>query len=217
MMMNAFKNFTNYFDKKKLNRILRLNCDDSCEITAKFKGVEYFIVCNSMQYCILCALNNQSQSTYGDLINTIIGGNEEWLQISLRGMCQRPYNLIIKENMKSPDFELKEMLTLNEQYSNPKLRISVQPRKPDEAITESCPTIQKHRDKQMDACIVKIMKMLKTITYNDLVAKIYPLITQFPVEISHIKRRIEYLIGGEYMKRGKDNKEFIYISQNSTL
>ena len=62
----------------------------------------------------------------------------------------------------------------------------------------------------MNCCIVRILKASRTIAYNELMLKIPYQIRLFPVEITHIKKRIEALISKEYMKRkGKDTFEYI--------
>uniref|UniRef100_A0A1B6INR6 Cullin neddylation domain-containing protein n=1 Tax=Homalodisca liturata TaxID=320908 RepID=A0A1B6INR6_9HEMI len=60
------------------------------------------------------------------------------------------------------------------------------------------------RQYQIDAAIVRIMKMRKTLTHNLLITELYNQL-KFPVKPADLKKRIESLIDRDYMERDKDN------------
>ncbi|ETE62228.1 Cullin-4B, partial [Ophiophagus hannah] len=68
------------------------------------------------------------------------------------------------------------------------------------------------RQYQIDAAIVRIMKMRKTLTHNLLVSEVYNQL-KFPVKPADLKKRIESLIDRDYMERDKENpNQYNYIA-----
>ena len=60
------------------------------------------------------------------------------------------------------------------------------------------------RQYQIDAAIVRIMKMRKSLTHN---------LLKFPVKPPDLKKRIESLIDRDYMERDKDNpNQYNYVA-----
>nr|CAH0101883.1 unnamed protein product [Daphnia galeata] len=68
------------------------------------------------------------------------------------------------------------------------------------------------RQYQIDAAIVRIMKMRKTLTHNLLITELYNQLN-FPVKPADLKKRIESLIDRDYMERDKDNpNQYNYVA-----
>ncbi|XP_066169858.1 cullin-4A isoform X5 [Sylvia atricapilla] len=68
------------------------------------------------------------------------------------------------------------------------------------------------RQYQIDAAIVRIMKMRKTLGHNLLVSELYNQL-KFPVKPGDLKKRIESLIDRDYMERDKDNpNQYHYVA-----
>uniref|UniRef100_A0A8C7C1M3 Cullin-4B n=1 Tax=Neovison vison TaxID=452646 RepID=A0A8C7C1M3_NEOVI len=68
------------------------------------------------------------------------------------------------------------------------------------------------RQYQIDAAIVRIMKMRKTLSHNLLVSEVYNQL-KFPVKPADLKKRIESLIDRDYMERDKENpNQYNYIA-----
>lgn len=59
------------------------------------------------------------------------------------------------------------------------------------------------RQYQIDAAIVRIMKMRKTLSHNLLLSELFNQL-KFPVKPADLKKRIESLIDRDYMERDKD-------------
>ncbi|XP_067949254.1 cullin-4B-like [Watersipora subatra] len=62
---------------------------------------------------------------------------------------------------------------------------------------------------QVDAAIVRIMKMRKTLSHTQLIRELFEQL-KFPVQAQDLKKRIESLIERDYMERDNDNTN-IYI------
>ena len=68
------------------------------------------------------------------------------------------------------------------------------------------------RQYQIDAAIVRIMKMRKTLSHNLLLTELYNQL-KFPVKPPDLKKRIESLIDRDYMERDKDNpNQYNYVA-----
>ncbi len=64
----------------------------------------------------------------------------------------------------------------------------------------------------IDAAIVRIMKMRKTLSHNLLLSELYQQL-KFPVKPPDLKKRIESLIDRDYMERDKDNaNQYNYVA-----
>ena len=65
---------------------------------------------------------------------------------------------------------------------------------------------------QIDAAIVRIMKMRKSSTHNLLITELYNQL-KFPVKPPDLKKRIESLIDRDYMERDKENpNQYNYVA-----
>lgn len=68
------------------------------------------------------------------------------------------------------------------------------------------------RQYQIDAAIVRIMKMRKTLSHNLLLTELYNQL-KFPVKPPDLKKRIESLIDRDYVERDKDNSnQYNYVA-----
>ena len=68
------------------------------------------------------------------------------------------------------------------------------------------------RQYQIDAAIVRIMKMRKTLSHTILLTELYNQL-KFPVKPPDLKKRIESLIDRDYMERDKDNpNQYNYVA-----
>ncbi len=68
------------------------------------------------------------------------------------------------------------------------------------------------RQYQIDAAIVRVMKMRKTLSHALLLSELYTQL-RFPVKPQDLKKRIESLIDRDYMERDKDNpNQYNYVA-----
>ena len=78
-------------------------------------------------------------------------------------------------------------------------------------------SVQKSRDHEIDAAIVRIMKARKSVKYQILVSEVIRLIEdvskRFRPQPSQIKMRLEDLVDKEYIRRDDDDHEvFVYVA-----
>lgn len=84
-----------------------------------------------------------------------------------------------------------------------------------ETVEEQVSTTERvfqDRQYQIDAAVVRIMKMRKTLSHNLLVSELYNQL-KFPVKPGDLKKRIESLIDRDYMERDKETpNQYHYVA-----
>lgn len=122
---------------------------------------------------------------------------------------------VLHKNPKSKDVEDKDKFSFNDEFSHKLFRIKINQIQMKETQEENVNTTERvfqDRQYQVDAAIVRIMKMRKTLTHNQLIAELYNQL-KFPVQSTDLKKRIESLIDRDYMERDKENpKQYHYIA-----
>lgn len=103
----------------------------------------------------------------------------------------------------------------NTQFSHPLCYIKINQVQLKETNEEQKATEERvfqDRQYQIDAAIVRIMKMRKTLSHNLLLTELYNQL-KFPVKPPDLKKRIESLIDRDYVERDKDNsQQYNYVA-----
>ncbi|KAM9795205.1 LOW QUALITY PROTEIN: cullin-4B [Neosynchiropus ocellatus] len=116
---------------------------------------------------------------------------------------------------KSKDVEDGDKFSCNEEFKHKLFRIKINQIQMKETVEEQASTTERvfqDRQYQIDAAIVRIMKMRKTLTHNLLMSEVYNQL-KFPVKPADLKKRIESLIDRDYMERDKENaNQYNYVA-----
>uniref|UniRef100_A0A8C1S598 Cullin-4B n=1 Tax=Cyprinus carpio TaxID=7962 RepID=A0A8C1S598_CYPCA len=116
---------------------------------------------------------------------------------------------------KSKDVEDGDKFSCNDDFKHKLFRIKINQIQMKETVEEQASTTERvfqDRQYQIDAAIVRIMKMRKTLSHNLLVSEVYNQL-KFPVKPADLKKRIESLIDRDYMERDKDNpNQYNYVA-----
>ncbi|XP_055374135.1 cullin-4B isoform X2 [Condylostylus longicornis] len=122
---------------------------------------------------------------------------------------------VITKIPKSREVEDKDQFQFNNEFTNKLFRIKINQIQMKETTEEQKATeerVYQDRQYQIDAAIVRIMKMRKTLSHNLLISELYNQLT-FPVKPADLKKRIESLIDRDYMERDKDNQnQYNYVA-----
>uniref|UniRef100_A0A8C5LS28 Cullin family profile domain-containing protein n=1 Tax=Leptobrachium leishanense TaxID=445787 RepID=A0A8C5LS28_9ANUR len=120
---------------------------------------------------------------------------------------------VLNKMPKSKDVEDGDKFTFNADFKHKLYRIKINQIQMKETVEEQVNTrVFQDRQYQIDAAIVRIMKMRKTLTRNLLVSELYNQL-KFPVKPGDLKKRIESLIDRDYMERDKENsKQYHYLA-----
>ncbi|XP_059613495.1 cullin-4A [Phlebotomus argentipes] len=122
---------------------------------------------------------------------------------------------VITKIPKGREIEDGDKFQFNNEFTNKLFRIKINQIQMKETTEEQKATeerVYQDRQYQIDAAIVRIMKMRKTLSHNLLISELYKQLT-FPVKPADLKKRIESLIDRDYMERDKDNQnQYNYVA-----
>lgn len=116
---------------------------------------------------------------------------------------------------KSREVEDNDKFKFNNEFTAKLFRIkinSIQMKETNEEQKATEERVYQDRQYQIDAAVVRIMKMRKTLSHNLLISELYKQLS-FPVKPADLKKRIESLIDRDYMERDKDNQnQYNYVA-----
>lgn len=116
---------------------------------------------------------------------------------------------VIQKVPRGKDVLPEDRFVFNEEFSHQLYRIKINQIQMKETADEHKETEERvfqDRQYQIDAAIVRIMKMRKSLTHNLLISELYQQLNgQFQVKPVDLKKRIESLIDRDYMERDKNN------------
>lgn len=122
---------------------------------------------------------------------------------------------VLQKNPRGRDVADNDRFVFNADFTNKLFRIKINQIQMKETNEEQKATeerVYQDRQYQIDAAIVRIMKMRKTLTHNLLISELYNQL-KFPVKPADLKKRIESLIDRDYMERDKDNaNQYNYVA-----
>jgi len=122
---------------------------------------------------------------------------------------------VLQKNPRGKDVNDGDKFFYNKDFTNKLKRIKINQIQLKETTEEQQATEERvfqDRQYQIDAAIVRIMKMRKTLTHNLLITELYNQLN-FPVKPADLKKRIESLIDRDYMERDKDtSNQYNYVA-----
>uniref|UniRef100_A0A3P9QCF3 Cullin 4A n=1 Tax=Poecilia reticulata TaxID=8081 RepID=A0A3P9QCF3_POERE len=113
---------------------------------------------------------------------------------------------VLNKNPRGKDVEDGDRFNFNNDFKHKLFRIKINQIQMKETVEEQVSTTERvfqDRQYQIDAAVVRIMKMRKTLSHNLLVSELYNQL-KFPVKPGDLKKRIESLIDRDYMERDKE-------------
>ncbi|XP_066586611.1 cullin-4A [Prorops nasuta] len=113
---------------------------------------------------------------------------------------------VLQKNPRGRDVADNDRFIFNAEFTNKLFRIKINQIQMKETNEEQKATeerVYQDRQYQIDAAIVRTMKMRKTLTHNLLISELFNQL-KFPVKPADLKKRIESLIDRDYMERDKD-------------
>ncbi|CAF3396164.1 unnamed protein product [Rotaria sp. Silwood1] len=157
------------------------------------------------QALVLLLFNEHKDLTYKDIQEqTKIQATE--LQRTLQSLACGKIRLLNKKPM-SKDINPNDRFTLNTSFEHKLIRIKINQVQLKETPEENSSTTERvvqDRQYQIDAAIVRIMKIRKTLSHAQLISEVFSQL-KFPLSTAVVKTRIESLLEREYMKRSADN------------
>uniref|UniRef100_A0A4W3I850 Cullin-4B n=1 Tax=Callorhinchus milii TaxID=7868 RepID=A0A4W3I850_CALMI len=182
-------------------------------LKAEFKEGKKELQVSLFQTLVLLMFNEGDEFSVEE-IKTATGIEDGELKRTLQSLaCGKAR--VLNKAPKGKDVEDGDKIIFNDDFKHKLFRIKINQIQMKETVEEQTSTTERvfqDRQYQIDAAIVRIMKMRKTLSHNLLVSELYNQL-KFPVKPGDLKKRIESLIDRDYMERDKDNaNQYHYVA-----
>jgi Cullin family/Cullin protein neddylation domain len=166
--------FETYYKTKHNGRMLTWrNALAHCQLKAKFAKGNKDLVVSGFQAVVLLLFNDTPAGgslSYND-IQAASGLSDAELRRTLQSLACAKYRVLTKDP-KGREVNNTDTFTINENFSDPKMRIKInqiQLKETKEENKETHQRVAQDRVFETQAAIVRIMKSKKTITHNELI------------------------------------------------
>ncbi|KAG8586623.1 hypothetical protein GDO81_005436 [Engystomops pustulosus] len=210
-LQEIFKTF--YLGKHSGRRLQWQSTLGHAVLKAEFRQEKKELQVSLFQTLVLLMFNEGDEFSFEE-IKLATGVEDSELRRTLQSLaCGKAR--VLNKIPKSKDVEDGDKFTFNGDFKHKLYRIKINQIQMKETVEEQVTTTERvfqDRQYQIDAAIVRIMKMRKTLTHNLLVSELYNQL-KFPVKPGDLKKRIESLIDRDYMERDKENsKQYHYLA-----
>ncbi|XP_072285370.1 cullin-4B-like [Pyxicephalus adspersus] len=210
-LQEIFKTF--YLGKHSGRKLQWQSTLGQCVLKAEFIEGKKELQVSLFQTLVLLMFNEGEEFSFED-IRQATGIEDSELRRTLQSLaCGRAR--VLAKNPKSKDVDDGDKFTFNGDFRHQLFRIRINQIQMKETVEEQASTTERvfqDRQYQIDAAIVRIMKMRKTLSHNLLVSEVYNQL-KFPVKPADLKKRIESLIDRDYMERDKENpNQYNYVA-----
>ncbi|XP_037664116.1 cullin-4A-like [Choloepus didactylus] len=210
-LQEVFKTF--YLGKHSGRKLQWQTTLGHAALKAEFKeGTKEFQV-SLFQTLVLLMFNKEDEFSFEE-IKMATGIENSELRRTLQSLACGKARVLIKSS-KVKDVEDGDKFIFNGEFKHKLFRIKINQIQMKETVEEKVSTRERvfqDRQYQIDAAILRIMKMRNTLGHNLLVSELYNQL-KFPVKPGDLKKRIESLIERAYMEREKDNlNQYHYVA-----
>ncbi|XP_075691877.1 cullin-4B isoform X4 [Rhinoderma darwinii] len=210
-LQEIFKTF--YLGKHSGRKLQWQSTLGQCVLKAEFIEGRKELQVSLFQTLVLLMFNEGEEFSFED-IRQATGIEDSELRRTLQSLaCGRAR--VLTKNPRSKDVDDGDKFTFNDEFKHQLFRIRINQIQMKETVEEQASTTERvfqDRQYQIDAAIVRIMKMRKTLSHNLLVSEVYNQL-KFPVKPADLKKRIESLIDRDYMERDKENpNQYNYVA-----
>ncbi|XP_030031725.1 cullin-4A isoform X2 [Manduca sexta] len=165
------------------------------------------------QALVLLLFNDGDNLSFED-IKTATNIEEGELRRTLQSLaCGKAR--VLSKTPRGREVDDNDHFAFNADFTNKLFRIKINQIQMKETSEEQKATEERvfqDRQYQIDAAIVRVMKMRKALSHNLLISELYNQL-KFPVKPADLKKRIESLIDRDYMERDKDNpNQYNYVA-----
>ncbi|XP_070538317.1 cullin-4A-like [Ptychodera flava] len=206
--------FKNFYLSKHSGRKLQWQPNlGHCVLKASFKAGKKELQVSLFQALVLLMFNDGDNYTLEDIAQAT-GIEDGELRRTVQSLaCGKAR--VISKIPKGKDVSDGDIFTFSDDFKHKLFRIKINQIQMKETPEEQSNTQERvfqDRQYQIDAAIVRIMKMRKTLSHTLLVSELYDQL-KFPVKPADLKKRIESLIDRDYMERDKDNSnQYHYVA-----
>uniref|UniRef100_A0A452VDI9 Cullin-4B n=1 Tax=Ursus maritimus TaxID=29073 RepID=A0A452VDI9_URSMA len=193
-LQEIFKTF--YLGKHSGRKLQWQSTLGHCVLKAEFKEGKKELQVSLFQTLVLLMFNEGEEFSLEE-IKQATGIEDGELRRTLQSLACGKARVLAK-NPKGKDIEDGDKFICNDDFKHKLFRIKINQIQMKETVEEQASTTERvfqDRQYQIDAAIVRIMKMRKTLSHNLLVSEVYNQL-KFPVKPADLKKRIESLIEG---------------------
>ncbi|CAH0592819.1 unnamed protein product [Chrysodeixis includens] len=184
-----------------------------CVLRAHFTQGNKELQVSLFQALVLLLFNDGDNLTFED-IKTATNIEEGELRRTLQSLACGKARVLSKAP-RGREVRDHDHFAFNHDFTNKLFRIKINQIQMKETSEEQKATEERvfqDRQYQIDAAIVRVMKMRKALSHNLLISELYNQL-KFPVKPADLKKRIESLIDRDYMERDKDNpNQYNYVA-----
>ncbi|XP_066505650.1 cullin-4B [Hoplias malabaricus] len=210
-LQEIFKTF--YLGKHSGRKLQWQSTLGHCVLKAEFKEGKKELQVSLFQTLVLLMFNEGEEFSLEE-IKLATGIEDSELRRTLQSLACGKARVLTK-TPKSKDVEDGDKFSCNDDFKHKLFRIKINQIQMKETVEEQASTTERvfqDRQYQIDAAIVRIMKMRKTLSHNLLMSEVYNQL-KFPVKPADLKKRIESLIDRDYMERDKENpNQYNYVA-----
>lgn len=214
-LSNLQEKFTDFYKKKYSGRNLQWQPGlGHCLVKGIIdsNNIKEFQV-SLYQTLVLLLFNNKDEISYEDIYeSTKIDENE--LKRTLQSLACGKVPILLKST-KGVEITQEEIFSFNKDFKHKLCRIKINQVQLKETQEENQATnerIFQDRQYQVDAAIVRVMKMRKSLLHNLLITEVVGQL-KFSIKPADIKKRIESLIDRDYITRDEANQnQYNYLA-----
>ena len=204
-LQDIIKEFTTFYKKRFSNRNLKFLSLGTAEVSFLSKFV---LQVSTIQMCILLLFKDTDSL---DLMTVVdkSGFFQKECERQLNSLSHAKHPILVKK-----DGVYKVNFGFKSKTRNVKVGTLAAQKETAEEKKETDEKVERERQFQVDAAIVRIMKTRRTLDYNNIVIEVVKsLANYFKPTIPFIKSRIESLIERDYMARSETNNNiFNYVA-----
>lgn len=200
-MQKAIQVFSNYYNGKTQHRRLQwIHHLGQATIAAKLNGRRHDLIVNSYQALILLLFTRDEGHNLSFIQNST--GLEPSMCKKLLATLSIAKFKILTKTGDAKTIEDDATFTPNDGFVCQHRKIKIPPPVTEE--THNKERVEEDRSIAIEAAIVRIMKMRKTLNHQQLVTEVLTQLAFFKPNPKLVKQRIEHLIEREYLERDKD-------------
>eukprot|EP00775_Hariotina_reticulata_P012777 gene12777-12905_t len=167
-----------------------------------------------LQALVLLLFNDADELSYEAIKEQLGTSDEKELQRTLLSLSVGKVRVLSK-SPKGPECNPGDVFSYNAAFSNPLFRIKINNIQLKETQEENAKTnaqVVQERQHAIDAAIVRVMKMRKTLAHKLLVQEVMTQL-RFQLTNSDLKKRIDNLIEREFLERSSsDSQVYNYLA-----
>ncbi|CAG0888346.1 unnamed protein product, partial [Cyprideis torosa] len=184
-----------------------------CVLKAYFQAGPKELQVSLFQTLVLVLFNKSASLSYKEIKEQTNIPDQD-LKRTLQSLACGKARVLVK-SPRGKEVDEGDHFAHNPQFTNKLYRIKINQIQMKETPEESQVTTERvfrDREYQIDAAVVRIMKMRKKLSHTQLIAELFEQL-KFPAKAGDLKKRIESLIDRDYMSRDKDNpNQYSYVA-----